>query len=377
MANASNAQAATPAAQGLSDRRRSSIQRIGLALLAILLLAAVYLLFAPSPIDPVAYEPPSKPALTGPWEPNTRLRDAEALAVGKLVGPEDVETDKEGRIYTGLADGRIVRITADGAVEDFVNTGGRPLGLEFDPQDNLLVADAIQGLLSVSPAGKIRVLATEAEGEPLGFTDDVDVASNGVVYFTDASVKFGNNEYLYDLLEARPHGRLIAYDPSTEKPTVLLSGLYFANGVALSKDEDFVLVNETYRYRVTRYWLKGPRAGSSEIFVDNLPGFPDNISSNRQGKFWLALFTIRNDTLDWLSPRPSLKRILSRLPKAVWPAPERYGVVVAIDEQGHILESLHDPGGQKFWEITSAHPRDGYLYLGSLSGDRIGKYRLP
>jgi sugar lactone lactonase YvrE len=113
---------------------------------------------------------------------------------------------------------------------------------------------------------------------------------------------------------------LLRYDPATKTTTVLLSDLYFANGVALSQHEDFVLVNETYRFRITRYWLKGERAGKSEVFVDNLPGYPDNITSNRRGTFWLALVTVRNDTGDWLSPRPFLKNVLAKLPRSSCPS---------------------------------------------------------
>ena len=203
------------------------------------------------------------------------------------------------------------------------------------------------------------------------------MARDGKIYFSDASSKFGPGQYLYDMLEARPHGRLLRYDPATAKVDVLLDSLYFANGVALSQNEDFVLVNETYRHRVTRYWLAGPKAGTSDTFVDNLPGYPDNISSNRRGTFWLALFTVRNDMADWLAPRPSIKQVLSKLPGFFWPKPQRYAFVVQLDETGKIVDSLQDPSGERLHTVTTAHERDGYLYLGSLHNDRIGKYKLP
>lgn len=351
-------------------------RQVALFVAGLLILLGAYLAFAPSPIDPVAYTPdPSRP-LEGPLAPNTKLRSAEALAVGKIVGPEDIETDAEGRIVTGLADGRIVRISEDGSIDEIANTGGRPIGMEYDRDGNLIVVDGARGLLRVAPDGQIKVLASEVGGKPFGLADDVDVASDGVIYFSDASDKFGEKDILFDLLEGRPHGRLIKHNPETGETQTLLEGLYFANGVALSKDEDFVLVCETYAYRIKRYWLKGEKAGQSEIFIDKLPGFPDNITSNRDGKFWLALFTVRNDTMNWLSPRPAVKSILAKLPRAVWPAPDPYAFVIALDENGNILESLQDPGGEKFHEVTSAHERDGQLYLGSLSNDRIGKYSL-
>ncbi|MBX9788983.1 MAG: SMP-30/gluconolactonase/LRE family protein [Pirellulales bacterium] len=347
----------------------------------IIALAAAFLLFAPTPLDPIAYDPPAPPPLAGPLAPNTLLRDAAPLAAGQIVGPEDVEIEADGSVLTGLVDGRIVRIMPDGQVETFARTGtesapGRPLGIARAPDGRLIVVDARLGLLAVTPDGQVSTLATEVDGVPFGFADDVDVASDGRVYFSDASDKFGDGEYLYDLLEARPHGRLLMHDLATGETRVLLADLYFANGVALSQQEDFVLVNETYRYRITRYWLKGDKAGTSDTFVDNLPGFPDNISSNRRGTFWLALFTVRNSTIDRLHPYPFLKKALSRLPKALWPAPAPYGFVVALDEQGNILRSFQDPDGQNYREVTSAHEHDGALYFGTLSGDRVGRLEL-
>lgn len=352
---------------------------VGVALL--LVAAAAWLTLAPGPVDPLAYTPPAAPELKGPLEPNLALREAELLARGLVQGSEDVAVDGEGRIYGGCVDGRLVRVTpgpgGEEGIETFADTGGRPLGLHFSPAGDLIVADAKRGLLAVDPEGAVRALATGADGLPFGFTDDVDVAADGTVYFSDASSRFGVDEYLFDLLEARPHGRLLAYDPESGETRVLLSGLYFANGVALSAAEDFVLVVETYRYRIRRYWLRGPRAGTDEVFIDNLPGFPDGVASDRRGTFWVAMFTVRNPMVDSLHPFPPLKRALSKLPRPLWPKPAPYGLVLALGEEGRIVRSLHDPGGERVRVITSAQPEGGYLYLGTLLGDWIGRVAIP
>lgn len=352
------------------------MKKILLVVVVLLGLGVAYLLAWPTPVDPVAYAPPAAPAMDGVLAPNTALRSAEHIGVGQLQGPEDTAVDAQGRVYGGTHDGKIQRLTADGTVEVFAETGGRPLGLAFDAQGNLIVADAWKGLLSIDPQGQVTVLTTEADGVPFAFTDDLDIASDGTIYFSDASSRFHQPEYLFDLLEARPHGRLLKYDTTTKQTTTLLDDLYFANGVALSQNEDFVLVNETYRYRISRYWLKGDKAGQSDVFIDNLPGFPDNISSTRDGRFWLALFTVRNPQMDEMHPKPFVKKIVSRLPKPFWPKPAPYGFVAELDEQGNIVRTLQDPGGEHLSTVTSAKEVGGRLYLGSLYNDRIGVLEL-
>ena len=343
------------------------------------LLSSIVIFFVlfPAPIDPVAYSPDKAPELTGVLSSSISLINAELLALGKIHGPEEVVMDVKGQIYAGTQDGKIIRLLPNGMLETFAVTQGRPLGIQFDKNNNLIICDAYRGLLSIDPEGKITELTNSAADIPFKLTDALDIASDGTIYFTDASHKYDQKSYLYDLLESRPYGRFLAYDPSTGHTKVLLKDLYFANGVALSQKEDFVLINETYRYRIIRYWLKGPQAGSHEIFIDNLPGFPDNISSNRKGTFWLALFTVRNKVMDTLHPIPFLKAQLSKLPKLFWPKPKPYGLVLALDEQGQIMQSMHEVTGKYLKEITSAREYDGYLYLGSLTNDRIGKYKLP
>ena len=271
----------------------------------------------PSPIDPIAYSPTFARPLDGLLAPNMALKQAHRFILTSGFGPEDVAVDGDGRLYGGLQDGRIIRILSDGTQENFVTIeGGRPLGLAWAADGNLIVADAFKGLLSVSPTGEMTTLSTEAGGVPYAFADDVDIAEDGKIYFSDASDTYDQHEYMKDILEARPHGRLLMYDPASKKTSVLLQDLFFANGIAVSEGGDFVLVNETGKYRVTRYWLKGEKTGTTDIFIDNLPGFPDGISRGEDATFWLAIPSPRNPILDNAHPKPWLKNIFAKLPKS-------------------------------------------------------------
>ena len=342
----------------------------------------VYLLVWPVPVRPVAWQAPVAPGYVGPFARNDRLKNLEMLPIGDNQGAETVALDGQGRIYTATHEGRIVRLQADGSnPENWVTTGGRPLGVRFDPAGNLLVADAFRGLLRIAPDRTITVLATEADGKPLLYANSVDVAADGKVYFSDASTKFGARQWggtypasLLDILEHGGHGRLLVYDPEARQATSLVTGLNFANGVAIAHDQSYVLVNETGTYRVLRHWIAGPRRGLTEPLVENLPGFPDNLSTGPDGRFWLALISPRNQLVDQLSGSPFVRTMIQRLPTFVRPQAVAYGHVVAIDGTGRVLASLQDPDGTYRLTTGATEARD-YIYVGSLMMPALG--RLP
>jgi sugar lactone lactonase YvrE len=369
-------------------------RRFSLFLTTLIVVIIIYLLFWPVPISPQAWTPPPAPSLTGKYQQNSLLSRTERLSLGSGFAPEDVAIDSESRIYAGLDDGRIMRLHPDGtSPEVFSNTQGRPLGLVFDSAGNLIVADAIKGLLSIAPNGSVTVLTTSADGVSFGCANDLDVAADGTIYFTDASSKFALSNFTADLLEHGPNGRLLAYDPKTKVTRTILSHLYFANGVAISPDQSFLLVVETGEYRVRRVWLnRGPNAvagvnnptsaggrkyGESEIFIDNLPGFPDGISSNGRDKFWLALVSPRDRIVDKLLPHPFLRKVVLRVPKSLQPAPKRFGFVLGLDLNGNVVANLQDGSPQCYAEIANAVEHEGALYFGSIGESSVGRYRLP
>src|SRR2546427_5489426 len=257
------------------------------AILVIVLLTA-YLLAWPVPINPSAWTPPVAPELSGVYAQNSELSKIERLPVDGFA-PEDVAIDDQDRIYCGTEDGRIFRFQPDGGrPEVFANTRGRPLGLIFDRDGNLIVADAIKGLLSIDRDGRMASLTTQADGVPFRCPNDLDIAEDGTIYFTDSSYTFPLTELKADILEHQPNGRLLAFERRTKQMRVILRDLYFPNGVAISPDQSFVPVFETESYSVRRVWISGPKAGHSEIFINNLPDVPDGISSNGHNKVCLT-----------------------------------------------------------------------------------------
>jgi sugar lactone lactonase YvrE len=349
------------------------VKKVLLVLPIVVVQVVFYFIAWPVPIEPVAWKSPPNPGYTGKFAKNERLKGLELFSLGGAHGPEAIALDDKGRIYAATKEGFIVRLQPDGSKpENWADTKGRPLGIVFDKQGNLIVADAYRGLLEISPDAKIKVLTAEADGIPIRYADDLDVAADGKIYFSDASTKFGAKEShgtlessLFDIMEHGGHGRLLVYDSSTGKTSKLLDGLDFANGIALSPDQDYVLVNETGTYRVIKYWIDGPKKGKSEILIEALPSFPDNISTGLNGRFWVAFVSPRNKLLDRFSDKPFVRKILQRMPKFARPKATVYGHIIAIDGNGKVLEDLQDTN-TNYPLNTSVTETKNYLYIGSL-----------
>ncbi|MGQ0621654.1 MAG: SMP-30/gluconolactonase/LRE family protein [Panacagrimonas sp.] len=346
--------------------------------LLIITLLLGYLLVWPVPIQPIAWTPPPAPSLKeGLFAANDKLRGVQRLADGVGQGPEAIAFDSTGRVYSGLHDGRVFSMAADGSdCRVLANTGGRPLGLSVAADGTVFVADAIKGLLSLAPSGEIKLLANMAEGFRLGFADDLDVDAAGRIYFSDASWKFGYGQHLLDALEHGARGRLLRYEPDRGEAVTLLVNRQFANGVALGPDDAYVLLNETTEYKITRMWLLGEKAGEIETFAENLPGFPDNLTFNGRDRFWVALYAPRDAMLDSILPNPFLRQIAARLPAFLQPAPERQAFIVGLDLDGRVAEQYQFSGKGAFAPVTSVREHEGWLYVGSLSDTAIGRIRL-
>lgn len=328
-------------------------------------------------LRPQVWRPPPDPGLRGPYATNDALQALTLLPLPG-TGPEDVAVLPDGTVVTGLADGRLCRVDPDTRRHTVLaDTGGRPLGIEVRDDGRLVVCDAERGLLLVDPArGTVEVVVAEVAGRPLRFTNNATLHPDGSVLFTDSSQRFGIAHFKADLLEHSATGRLLRWREGSDVE-VLLDGLAFANGVALTPAADAVIVAETAAYRLRRLWLTGPRAGHDEVLIDDLPGFPDNLSTGPTGTVWVALPAARDRSLDLLLPRaPLLRRLVWRLPEALQPDAGRIAFVLGIDPDGRITHNLQGPG-ERFHYVTGVREHAGSLTLGSLVEGCLARLTLP
>ncbi|MGA9492470.1 MAG: SMP-30/gluconolactonase/LRE family protein [Mycobacterium sp.] len=321
------------------------------------------------PIDPIRWQPP----------PSRPLPEPDLIATLHVVpvpgtAAEDVVADADGNIWTGVEDGRIIRIRPDGSSADVVtDTGGRPLGLAVARDGRLLICDSHRGLLRYDPAtGATETLVAEVDGRALTFCSNVVESSNGTIYFTESTSRFRYEYYKGSVIEGCPSGSLFRRDPDGTVST-LAGGLAFANGVTLTADESALVYAESAACRLSKYWLAGDRAGSIEPLVTELPGYPDNICTGLDGRIWVALVSDRNALNEWLGPRaPIIRSLMWRLLPYRWlPDPKPTVWVVAFDPgDGHVLTQLHTQHPE-FGLVTGVVETPGRLWLGRIAGPGI------
>ncbi|CAA7053331.1 unnamed protein product [Microthlaspi erraticum] len=349
---------------------------------------------------------PPLSALPKERDPHNLLQNSEIRFADEVQGPESIAFDPLGRgPYTGVADGRI--LFWDGTRwTDFAYTSnnrselcdrkpglldylkdehicGRPLGLRFDKRTgDLYIADAYFGIMKVGPEGGLATsLTTEADGVPLRFTNDLDVDDEGNVYFTDSSSFFQRRKFMLLIVSGEDTGRVLKYNAKTKETTTLLSNLQFPNGVSLGKDGSFFLFCEGSIGRLRKYWLKGEKAGTSEV-VALLHGFPDNIRTNKAGDFWVAIHCHRNIFTHVMAHHPTVRKFFLKLPITVkfqyllqvggWP----HALAVKYSEDGKVLKVLEDYPGKVVKAVSEVEEKDGKLWMGSVLMSFIAVYDL-
>lgn len=314
------------------------------------------------PIDPVRWTPPPIDELPnfGPAE----------LTIVPLPGdgPEDVVVDASGQLWTGLVDGRIVRVSPEGAPTVVSDTGGRPLGLHVARDGRVLVCDSHRGLLALDPAtGVLSTLVESVAGRPLRFCSNVTEAADGTIYFTESTSQFHFEHFAGAIMEARGRGSLFRLN-TDGSVTTLVDHLYFANGVTTTADESALVFAETQGRRLSKYWLTGPRAGTVTPLAVHLPGYPDNISTGADGRIWVAMVSPPNAAAEALAPRaPMIRKLLWQLPDRIQPKIRPQVWALAFDaDTGEALAGLRTTRPD-FGTVTGLVESAGRLWMSTIA----------
>ena len=323
-----------------------------------------------------------------PFALNDRLRKVDTIGLGEIESPEDVTLDAEDNLYCGNRHGDIVRFFAPDYKrwEIYAHIGGQPLGLAMTKERTLFVCVGGMGLYKVNADRSVEKVTDETnrswlsiiDDSRLRLADDLDIAPDGRIFFSEATVRYEMHEWPTDSLEARGNGRIICYDPRTGKTTTCLRDLVFPNGIVMASDGQSILFAESWACRISRYWFDGPKAGKVERVIDDLPGYPDNLNRASDGNYWLAIMGVRNPVFDLAMRKPGFRRRMSKkLPGDEWLAPNlNTGCIAKISETGEVLEVMWDLGGENHPMITSMREHRGQLFIGGIHNNRIGRLKL-
>ena len=320
---------------------------------------------------------------------NNRISRTEYIGLGELEGPEDVILDRDDHLYCGTRHGEIIRFFAPDYKrwEVFAHTGGFPLGLAFDREGTLLSCVGAMGLYAISKSREVTQLSAETSRSYTSIVDDarlrdpndLDVGPDGRIYFTDSTTRYDAHDWAIDSIEGRPTGRLLVFDPKTGETKTLLDNYRYANGVCLAHDGKSLFFAESWACRVHRYWIEGSKAGTAECVIKDMPGYPDNINRASDGNYWMAWLGMRTPSFDLALRHPAFrKRMTRRLPQDEWLFPNiNTGGVVKFDADGRIIETLGDMTGQSHPMVTSMREHKGFLYVGGILNNRVGRYKIP
>eukprot|EP00210_Caulerpa_lentillifera_P002815 g2689.t1 len=279
---------------------------------------------------------------------------------------ETIIFDQDGGMFLFAVNG-IYRSapTTNGGFSDPVRfieiKNGRPLSGAFDSEWNIYFCDGF-GKLNVTDRSYEFLIGSDE----LCFCDDVVVATNGDVFFTDATnfKPADLNSVLESSLAAitngGAYGRVLKYTPMTGETQVLVPNVTFANGIELAHDESYLLYSDSTIFTAKRYWLKGPKRGRIETFLRQpLPGYSDGISKGTDSTYWLAIFAPVDKTQLFLLSSRLTRWIMYRIPTFITEElVPRHGAIAQVDENGKVLRSFHDTSG-RFGRVTSVTERSG------------------
>jgi gluconolactonase len=182
-----------------------------------------------------------------------------------------------------------------GGVREYVNPSHKGNGMTRDREGNLVVCEhATSSVVRFDGGGAREVLATHFEDRELNSPNDVIVAADGAILFSDPT-----------------YGRMPVY--GVERPTVMgFQGVYRIppgggalellvprgmfgqpNGLCFSPDEKLLYVNDTEQANIRLFEVQGGKLNFVRIFASDIsdpakPGAPDGMKCDALGNVWVT-----------------------------------------------------------------------------------------
>ena len=332
--------------------------------------------------------------MDGPLKPNRRLDDAQPIGAA-LPDCDDLCRAPEGELL--VSSGTAIQALHGANLEQ------RSVWFECEGTVSALAAAGSAVYAGIAGVGVVRIengsIAARLEavdGQPLRCVTAITLLADGRIAIAEGSAHNLPQGWSRDLLERRASGRVIICRSDLSSPATLLSGLAWPNGLAATGAT--LWYSESWRHRLQEVPLSG---GSPRTVLHNLPGYPARIAADGNGGWWLAVFAVRTQLLEfvlrerayreemlasvdpryWIAPSlsatghyleplqgGSIKKLGIVKP---WAPPRSYGLVLRLSASGEMLDSLHSRAGGIHHGITAVQAHGDALIALSRGSARV------
>lgn len=167
---------------------------------------------------------------------------------------EGSSVDKQGNVFfTDQPNNKIWEYSAEGHLSVFMEDAWHSNGTYFDAKGNLVsCAESRDQLVAINPKGKVKVLVNDFQGHRLNGPNDVWVAPNEGIYFTDPYYQ----RDFWDRKKPDIEGQNVYFLPKgSHQPVLVVSDMQQPNGIVGTPDGKYLYIadikaNKTYKYTI-------------------------------------------------------------------------------------------------------------------------------
>ncbi|MBT3372815.1 MAG: SMP-30/gluconolactonase/LRE family protein [Rhodospirillaceae bacterium] len=333
------------------------------------------------------------PMMDGPLRPNGALDECTVLGDSpQMSQPDDLTFTSDGTLLASSGN-KVFRADGEVAAQfDGLVTGIAALA-------NGGLAACVDGIGVVLDNGQ---RLESVDGSPLSCLTAVLAGPDNVLFIAQGSSKHNAPDWVRDLMEKNASGRVIRWDLNTDTAETLIDDLAYPYGLALDHDGKSLLVTESWSHVLFKLPLNVPAGqGRREIVIPNMPGYPARITSSDDGGYWMCLFAMRTEMLEFVLEedayreqmmktvdpaywvRPTLRadrhfleplqgggfRVLGIIKP--WAPPRSYGLVVQLDEDYEVVRSLHSRADGRRHGVTGIAAYGGLVAAAVKGDDKI------
>lgn len=340
------------------------------------------------------------PSMDGPLRPNSDLDSCEILLdEGDVVNPDDVAIDPQGNLYISCGNRLLKQAPNSEPTEQAVFEA--PAGALACLADGG-IAVCLDGIgVQISGGSQDGARIEVAGGSPILSPTAVMESADGYLYITQGSSLHKAGDWVHDLMQKNSTGRILRWRPGQGTCEVLADNLAYPNGIFVEAGGKTLIICESWTHSLFRMSSDPTVRFQRDILIPNLPGYPARLCARENGGFWLCLFGMRTEMLEFvleedeyrqemmetIDPeywvRPKLEperhfleplqgggfRVLGIIKP--WAPPRSYGLVIQLDQDFEVVGSLHSRADGIVHGITGVAAGSGAVVAAAKGSQKV------